>query len=96
MPYEITIKRTTTKTVTKRGEWTVVDKRPWKATEVTEEVDKSYIYRSTDQFLEKNPLKEILGYAPDVQAEQTESTEILKQTVDELDLPAVIKAINKI
>jgi len=96
MPYEIIIKRTTTKTVTKRGEWTTIDQRPW----TKEELEKAYCddpnSRSQEQFLERSPMKEVYGYAPDVQAEQTESTEILKQTVDELDLPAVIKAINKI
>lgn len=36
------------------------------------------------------------GYTPEIEKTVKESREILTQTVDELDLPAVIKAINKL
>jgi hypothetical protein len=36
------------------------------------------------------------GYTPEIDREFTEETDVLKQTVEDLDLAAVIKAINKI
>lgn len=93
MRYEITIKKIEEKPVTKRGEWTIVDKRPWTKEELSKESATSY---SETDFLKMNPLKEIRGYAPDWNGIEKSETEILKQTVDSLDLAAVIKAINGI
>ncbi len=91
MPYEITIKKIDTKTVTKRGDYSVVDTRPWTTKELA---DESYHREAVAHFLERNPVKEIRDYAPDWQGLETTQTEILKQTVETIDLAAVIKAIN--
>lgn len=44
---------------------------------------------------EKNGEKE-WGYPPEAIRTVTETVEVLRQVVDEIDLPAVIKAINKL
>lgn len=90
MPYEITITRKETVECNKRGDYTVVDRRPWTQKELSE----SSGYGNTDAFLKTNPLKEVRDYAPDWRGYETKTTEVLKQTVDELDLAAVIKAVN--
>jgi len=91
MTYEIIIKKREIKPVTKRGEYTTVGKVPW----TEDELDQK-IYRGLEEFLKENPSKSVYGYAPDYQSTETTETELLRQTVDELDLPAVIKAINKL
>lgn len=83
--YKITIEKTTTKSVTKRGEYTTIDQRPWKL----EEVDESG-YRIQDL----PALKNIIGYAPDFQGVEEEKSTIYTQQVEEMNLPGVIKAIN--
>ena len=88
--YQITIKKIETRTVTKRGDYTVIDKVPWdEATYVDERV-----YGTKEEFMRRTPLKEVRGYAPDWEGVETVETEILKQTVETLDLADVIKAIN--
>jgi hypothetical protein len=89
MKYQITIKKIETKTVTKQGAYTVIDTKPWAAELLDDEV-----YGGKEQFLKSNPLKEIRGYAPSYEGIETVETEVLKQTVETLDLAAVIKAIN--
>ena len=44
----------------------------------------------------KTRIEPIYGYTPEIEATITEKREALKQTVDDLDLPAVIRAINKL
>lgn len=39
-------------------------------------------------------LKDLYGYTPEIEKEATEEVEVLRQTVTELDMIAVIKAIN--
>ncbi len=41
-------------------------------------------------------IEEIRGYTPEIEKTVVETREVLKQCVDELDLSAVIKAINKL
>lgn len=96
MKYEITIKKTEEVTRLKKGEWGVVDKRPWTEEELSEQVSHSFYRSNPNQFLERNPLKELMGYQPERDTVETVETEILKQTVNNLDLAAVIKAINNL
>lgn len=92
MKYKITITKIETKTVTKRGDYTIIDKRPWTDAELSEALSSHYGDRK--DFLTKNPLKEVRNYAPSWQGVENEETEVLKQTVETLDLAAVIKAVN--
>jgi hypothetical protein len=41
-------------------------------------------------------LKDVYGYTPEIEKREEIEIEILKQVVEELDLAAVIKAINKL
>ena len=52
------------------------------------------MYQSSKEFLETTPLKAVLGYAPDVEVEKTREAQIYRQTVDDLDITAVIAAVN--
>jgi len=88
MSYEIIIKRKETKPVRKRGEHTVIEKVPWTDAEIEKRSENYYNTREMD------PMRLVYGYAPDYDGLETVETELLKQTVDELDLSAVIKAIN--
>lgn len=94
MPYQITITKIDTATKMKEGAWTTVDRRPWTDEELNEAA--GAYGKSKDSLIEKEPLKEVRGYAPNRPAEETTSTVILTQTVEELDLASVIKAINNL
>lgn len=94
MKYKITITKIETVQSTEQGDYTIIDKRPWTEKELDEE--KSRAYGDGKSFLEKNPLKEIRGYAPARSVEKAVETKVLKQTIEQLDLPAVIKAINNL
>jgi len=96
MKYEIIIKKTEEVTRLKKGEWGVIDKRPWTQEEVADQTNHTFYRSDSNQFLERNPLKELMGYRPERDTVETVETEILKQTVDNLDLAAVIKAINNL
>lgn len=91
MKYSIVITKIEEKTVTKHGEYNTIDERPWTNEDFNK--DKS-AYQKPEVFLAANPLKRIFGYAPSWEGVEIEETQLLKQTVDELDLTAVIKAIN--
>jgi hypothetical protein len=91
MQFEIIIKRKRTVTQIERGQWALLEKRPWTDKELA---DASPSYSGKEKFLETNPLKEVNGYRPEREVLAVEETEILKQTVETLDLAAVIKAIN--
>lgn len=92
MKYKITITKIESKAVRKRGEYTIVDRRPWTEKELGEAT--SRIYGSDKEFLEKNPLKEVRDYAPSWDGFESEEVKVLEQTVETLDLAAVIKAVN--
>ncbi len=83
MSYEITITNTVVREVESGGEWTTVEKRPL----TLEEGDKTFA-PSSDQ------IKTIYGYTPKIVKPETVTIEIYKQTVPEIDLPEVIRAIN--
>jgi hypothetical protein len=89
--YRITITKVEEKQVTRRGEWTVVDKRPWTQKELS---DSCYAGTREDDFLKSRPLKEVQGHAPDTTETREQEIEILKQNVETLDVASVIKAIN--
>lgn len=90
MSYEIIIKRKEIKEVTKRGEFTMVSKVPWTDEEIAKRSESFYTSRQMDA------MREVKDYAPDWNGIETVETELLKQTVEELDLAAVIRAINKL
>ena len=91
--FEITIKEKRTERKLVPGTHTVIEKRPF----TDEELSKSSAYRT---LYETKPdvteLKPIYGYAPAREENVTTEREILTQVVDELDLAAVIRAINKL
>ncbi len=58
-------------------------------------VDKRKIIGKAWQPLERNGEETKYGYTPEVESTQTETTEIYSQVVEELDLVAVINAVNK-
>jgi hypothetical protein len=89
MSYKITITKLESIEVTRKGDWCVVDKRPWTEAELGEEVANHYGNKAG--FLEKNPLKEVRDYAPSWKGVETK---VLEQTVENIDLAAVIKAVN--
>lgn len=90
--YKVTIEEIEEVEVTERGEHTVIDERPWTESEVKEE--NRFGTQSAEKYVEKNPVKRIYGYAPDRKKIQENRREILVQTVNEMDVPAVIKAVN--
>jgi hypothetical protein len=89
MSYEITIKRTQTFRREVDGKWCQV------GTKETER-DMRYYTQEERAAEPKTRIDPVYGYADRRHEDVTETTEILKQVVDELDLPAVIRAINKL
>jgi hypothetical protein len=87
MPYKITIEKKQTVTQIVRGPHTQIG---------TKEVEREERYYSHDADEPRTRIEPVYGYAPDREAEVVIETKVLEQTVDELDLPAVIKAINKL
>lgn len=93
--FEITItEKTKVKTIGGK-QWTTIDKRPY----LKDEVPDQYWQRED---MEKKAakgeilIKEVMGYTPEKEVEETVTREILKQTVEAVDLQKVIKAINNI
>lgn len=91
MKYKIAITKVEEVEATQRGEYTIIDTRPWTKNEIGQQ---NFFGQSENKWLEQNPLKEIRGYAPDRTIKKEQETEVLKQTVETLDLAAVIKAVN--
>lgn len=87
--FEITIKEIKTVTKLVRGEHTVIDERPY----TDDELSDCGMYRAAGK---DGETKRVYGYAPDREEDVKIDREIFSQTVEDLDLPAVIKAINKI
>lgn len=87
MSYEITIKE--------RREVKKIVGKEW-ATIGTKEVEREERFYRSSQDEPKTRIEEIRGYTPEVEKTVTEEREILKQTVEMLDLPGVIRAINKL
>lgn len=85
MSYQITIteKRQVSKKVGK--EWCVVAEK---------EVERDMAFCRNGE--PETRLESVYGYTPEIEKFVTEEREILKQTVETLDLAAVIKAINQL
>lgn len=89
--FEITIKEKSKTRQIVRGEHTIVDRRPYTDAELKD----SSFYMSSDNG-KKGETKPIYGYAPDREQDVETEREILRQTVETLDLSAVIRAVNKL
>jgi hypothetical protein len=92
--YEITITKTATETRLSGKEWGIIGKRL-----VTDEDIKPSAYESysvlRDKVLAGNViLMEQLGYTPEIEKQVEVKREIFKQIVEDLNLVAVINAIN--
>jgi len=92
MPFTITITETKTVESNQRGEYKIIDRIPW----TTDKLKKETMYQSPEEVFARNPLMEVWGYAPDQIVSITSENQILSQTVETLDIAAVIKAINNI
>ena len=91
MPYKITIEKIETVTTTERGAYTIIDRVPWTPAMLADAEEQAWSRAS-----EREALKEIRGYAPDREIEALKTSQILQQTVEDLDIAAVIKAVNKL
>ena len=91
--YQVTITEITEEIVTKRGAHTVIAVQPWSESDLDEKIRWA---QERSDFLKSTPVKQIYGYAPSFESTETTRTAILEQTVTELDLAAVIRAINKL
>lgn len=92
MSYEITIKQSITKKSIGNKEWKVIGEKPWTDEDLRDECK----YQDRDKFLEARPTQQVYGYTPETVTERIVEVELLKQTVEDLDLASVIKAINKL
>lgn len=95
MPYEITIKKIEKTTRLRKGEHTQIDERPWTDEDLRDASERAY-GKSPSDIIQSSPMKKVFGYAPDTYEEMKVEIEILKQTVEDLDIATVIKAINKL
>jgi hypothetical protein len=93
MPYKITIQKIEERKTVKRGEHTVIKQEPWTRETLD---DEKYSFSSVEWFLERNPVRNVYGYAPAYEATEVVETKVLEQVVEELDFPAVISAINNL
>lgn len=89
MHYKITITEVSETTTTRKGQWCVIEKRPWTVDEAND---------SPPGLVLNAPIKEVMGYAPDVTTTQETTKEVFTQTVEhrEFDLKKVIAAINNL
>lgn len=85
MKHIITITRIESITTTEQGEWGVIDT-------VEEPRNQEYV-RENEQMTR---IKEVHGYRPERSVTKNQAVKIYEQTTEELNLPAVIKAINGI
>ncbi len=86
MSYKITITETRQVRKTLGKEWAVIGEK-----EV--ERDEQLIREASDP---KTRIETIRGYTPEVETLVNETRDVLVQTIDDLDLPAVIRAVNKL
>ncbi len=88
MSYKITITETTIVTKTVGKVWDVIGEK-----EVMRGID---LYERLEPGEPKTRIEQIRGYTPEIEKQQEVSREVLSQEVENLDLVAVIKAINSI
>ena len=86
--YEIIIKKTETITKPCGKDWKVIEQRP-----VTKE-DVENAFGAEESYDGK--MKDVYGYTPGIDKPIEEEREVLRQTVEELDLATVIKAVNNL
>jgi hypothetical protein len=94
MGYKITIEKTEEKTIIERGDYQVIDERPYSDEEVN-----NMNQRDQRDFRERAPeqgilIKKIYGYPEDKTTIKQYTKKVFEQEVDELDVASVIKAIN--
>lgn len=94
--YKITITKTATETKQSGHDWAVIGQRL-----VTEEDLKPSAYESRSEVKERLLAANVImfeerGYTPVIEKEVVIDRMIFEQTVDDLDMTAVIRAINKI
>lgn len=87
MSYEITIKETRAVTKMAGKDWEVVGQ--------VEKPRERTMYEDRDSE-PRTYIANEYGYTPEIVKETVETREVLKQTVDELDIAAVIRAVNKL
>lgn len=85
--YKVTIIEIEEVEVTRRGQWTTIEERPYTEEELND-------MASYDRNQCEGKIKKVLGYTPDVKSIDDKETKILEQTVENLDIGKVIKAIN--
>jgi len=73
----------------KKGDWVVIEKRPY----TQEEVDAANSTWREDE-IEPKSLKEVRGYTPSYITAKVTEHEVYRQLVNDLDLAAVILAVN--
>ena len=86
--YEIIIKKTELVKQKVGKNWTQTGERP-----ITKE-DAANAFACPDSYDGK--MSNVYGYTPEIEKEVEVERTILKQTIEELDLASVIKAINKL
>jgi len=94
MPYKITIEKTESVTTKQEGPYVIIARVPWTDSEINDKVLRAYGDESKKEMLSKEPLREVRGYAPDRDKTETKATKLYEQCVDDLNLKAVINAIN--
>lgn len=87
MSFKITIEQTTIVTKIVRGEHTIIGEEQEEAK-----------FKHYQESGEKQPIimKKLYGYAPDREDEVKKEVKVFEQVVEELNLSAVIKAINNL
>ncbi len=84
MPFKITIEKITSVPVMQRGQWVVIEKRPYTNAEL-EDIPRRDLAPD---------MKEVMGYAPDRMGNETKVEEVYSQIVEELEITDVISAVN--
>jgi hypothetical protein len=87
--YKIVITEIVSQEKMERGEWVVIEKRPLTKAEFNDSNTSYQERKDADQ------MKSIFGYAPDHLVTRTSERQIYTQEVAELDLVAVISAVNQ-
>jgi hypothetical protein len=92
--YEITITQKITRHVPIGGEWHIIEERLYSEKEMEEAANlyKAHIKDGSENL----GIKHVYGSTPEKMVEREFDVEVFKQTVMELDLTTVIKAINGI
>lgn len=95
MSFEIIIKQTGYETKIVGGEWIKIEESFFTKADIDKldwHEQQSKIKTANPQELKKN----VMGYSPKLEKEVPFEREIFRQSVEELDIASVIKAVNKI